>query len=330
MLATDTNRTNHRNTGSLIRPLLAKLLQFDRQTLRASRRLKQLHVNLLYPLRLLYLPLPHVGIENVDHLLIAGHFDHQLFDFGAADTVIQPRLGAHDTLIDSHLLLGLNARQRRQTGGPFRARRPANLHFGCRADKREHGRFISGGPGRLFVALGQTGNRFARRNHRLNIHLDPRLGNANQPSIDRSLRSLKSHLILSRRTSDGLGVNEFDEKLRSAWGRFLEQQLVTILGHHDTSWRITQASRKQSRALEPEGNAVPAGAEHFDLERRLHTHHVLFDAGFVRNFGEQRLDRRLVTVRFGHAGAGFFPQLLKLFVRNKNTAAVLLKNPPQL
>ena len=74
------------------------LLQFDDHGLRGLGRLEQLRGDLLHGStpgggRRLDRPLPHVGIEDVDHLEIGRDLQGDLVQFRAADGVGQGRAG---------------------------------------------------------------------------------------------------------------------------------------------------------------------------------------------------------------------------------------------
>ncbi len=83
-------------------------------------------------------PLPHVGIEDVDDLLIGRHFDLQLRDLGAGDLIDEPRSRAEHAFGHDRLLLGLHGGQGRQPGGAFRLGRPIEAHRRRGAHKGHH------------------------------------------------------------------------------------------------------------------------------------------------------------------------------------------------
>ncbi len=213
MLAVDVQGSHHGHFERFDPLLVGDLLQFHDYGLLVLGRLEQLGRDRLHGCtggQRLDRPLLHVRIEHVHYFEFGRDLEGNLFQFRAADRIVQGDTGPRDAFLDPKLLLGLHVGHVLQPHGAFALGRPVDLHRGRRPDKRpDHGLVRLLFFRRLLVIrLGGCGGRrdFRGGDQRVQIYLHTGLRNADFPATHGGLRGLERHAVLARRPRDRAGV----------------------------------------------------------------------------------------------------------------------------
>ena len=289
-----------------------------------------------------------LAIEDVDHLVVGRHLDGQLAQFGPADRVGQVGAAPRDAFLDPDLLLGLDAGQGGQAGGPFGLGRPVDADRGRRADEGQDDGLVR--PWRGFLGFlrarpaslpGFVACRFRLRRAASSVAamsgwmltFTPACGIRTRQRLTGACGAWNDDAVLTRHPADRLGV--FQATARSApaacpssppAGGGPRRRPADDAGRaRRPAWPAVMAA-SASRS----GTSCQPSANRSIFDRGLHRTTSLATVASFSMSVITRADRR---PRLG-GGPGLVlgrpPQFLELLVGQEHAAAVLLEHLPQL